>query len=68
MHEQRNHNHRRRGESVMVSLRIPKELYDRLPVEKAYNAGKEGGISAFLRRHMIESVERELAANGEQAA
>ena len=55
----------RRGESVMVSFRIPKQFYDRLPVQKAYNAGKEAGVSAYLRRHMLESIERELAATAE---
>ena len=58
----------RRRETVMVTFRFPKELYDRLPVQKATNAGKEGGISAYLRRHMIASVERDLAATPEEQA
>ena len=51
----------RRGETVMVTFRFPKELYVRLPVQRAPNAGKEAGVSAYLRGRLIEAVERDLA-------
>ena len=55
-------NRTKRGETVMVTFRFPKELYDRLPVQRAPNAGKEAGVSAYLRGRLIEAVERDLSS------
>lgn len=53
--------HRRR-ESVTLSIRFPKELYEALPVPLAPNAGVPAGRSGYLRRLLIAAVESELAA------
>ena len=60
----------RRADTVMVTFRFPRELYDRLPVEPAPNAGKAAGISGYLRPLLIEAVKRDLATAevSEQAA
>ena len=60
--------HRQRGETRMVTFRMSKELLDRIPVKRAPNAGKEAGLSGYLRSLLIEAVERDLAAREEQAA
>lgn len=55
-------NTHRRGESVMLTFRFPRELYEALPVKPAPNAGVPAGRSGYLRRLLVEAVERELAA------
>ena len=52
----------RRGESIMLTFRFPKSLYEALPVKPAPNAGVPAGRSGYLRRLLVEAVERELAA------
>ena len=52
----------RRGESIMLTFRFPKSLYEALPVKPAPNAGVSAGRSGYLRRLLVEAVERDLAA------
>ena len=61
-------NKQHRRESVTLSIRFPKELYEALPVPLAPNAGVPAGRSGYLRRLLVEAVQRELAAVETQAA
>ena len=58
MEQNRQH---RRGESVMLTFRFPRSLYEALPVKPAPNAGVPAGRSGYLRRLLVEAVERDLA-------
>ena len=65
--EQANGQHRR-GESIMLTFRFPKALYESLPVKPAPNAGVPAGRSGYLRRLLVEAVERDLAAEANAQA
>ena len=57
----------RRPEMINFTLRIPVELYRRLPVQPAKSSGKRGtGISGYLYPLLVDAIERDLTAR-EQA-
>lgn len=57
----------RRPKMINFTLRMPVELYHRLPVAPAKSSGKRGsGISGYLYPLLVEAIERDLAAR-EQA-
>ena len=56
-----------RPEMINFTLRLPVELYRRLPVKPAKSSGKRGaGISGYIYPLLVEAIERDLTAR-EQA-
>lgn len=55
-----------KSRTIVFSLRIPRSLYERIPVEPKRSAGKPAGKAQYLRSLMIEAVEADLASR-EQA-
>ena len=50
-----------KSRTIVFSLRIPRSLYERIPVEPARSSGKPAGKAQYLRNLMIEAVEADLA-------
>ena len=55
-------------ETISFTMRLPVDLWRRIPVSGAKSSGKRGaGIAGYLRPLLTEAVERDLAGR-EQAA
>ena len=54
--------------TVCFTMRLPVELYHRIPVAPARSSGKrDAGIAGYLRPMLIEAIERDLAAKAQGA-
>ena len=51
-----------KSRTVILSMRIPRSLYERIPSEPALRSGKPAGKAQYLRSLMIEAVEADLAS------